>query len=90
MNTTADLTGELSHTTAINLAVLGVVNTTCQITLSKSFSIPSIGMEMNFNVISPGVTMDSYLYLNFPSYYASGLGPDIKCYSPSGEIFCFT
>jgi len=46
-------------------------------------------MEMNFAVISPGVTMDSFLYLNFPSYYANGLGNDIKCYSPSGEIYCF-
>lgn len=32
--------------------------------------------------------MDSFLYLNFPSYYSSGLGQDIKCYSPSGEIYC--
>lgn len=46
-------------------------------------------MEMNFAVISPGITMDSFLYLNFPSYYANGLGNDIKCYSPSGEIYCF-
>lgn len=33
--------------------------------------------------------MDSFLYLNFPSYYSNGLGSDIKCYSPSGEIYCF-
>ena len=45
-------------------------------------------MEMNFNVASPGITLDSFLYLNFPSYYASGLGQDIKCYSPTGEIYC--
>lgn len=44
---------------------------------------------MNFLIISPGVTLDSFLYLNFPSYYSNGLGQDIKCYSPSGEIYCF-
>jgi hypothetical protein len=44
---------------------------------------------MNFYVISPGVNMDSFLYLNFPSYYSNGLGADIKCYSPSGEIYCY-
>lgn len=43
---------------------------------------------MNFNIISPGVTPDSFLYLNFPYYYANGLGQDIKCYSPNGEIYC--
>jgi len=43
---------------------------------------------MNFNIVSPGITMDSFLYLNFPSYYANGLGQDIKCYSPTGEIYC--
>jgi hypothetical protein len=68
----------------ISLPVLGVMATTAQITLSKYYSIPSIGMEMNFNVISPGITLDSFLYLNFPSYYASGLGQDVKCYSPTG------
>ena len=45
-------------------------------------------MEMSFLIVSPGVNMDSFLYLNFPSYYSNGLGSDIKCYSPSGEIFC--
>jgi len=44
---------------------------------------------MSFNVISPGITTDSFLYLIFPSYYSNGLGPDIKCYSPSGEIYCY-
>jgi len=39
---------------------------------------------MNFNVVSPGITLDSFLYINFPSYYSSGLGQDIKCYSPTG------
>lgn len=43
---------------------------------------------MSFIVISPGITPDSYLYINFPYYYANGLGQDIKCYSPTGEIFC--
>jgi hypothetical protein len=41
-------------------------------------------MDLNFYIISPGITMDSFLYLNFPSYYSNGLGTDIKCYSPSG------
>jgi hypothetical protein len=44
---------------------------------------------MKFGVVSPGLTLDSFLYINFPSYYANGLGQDIKCYSPSGEIYCF-
>jgi len=42
---------------------------------------------MSFRIISPGITSDSILYLNFPSYYSNGLGPDIKCYS-TYEIFC--
>lgn len=83
-NTSSDLTGEVSSTAPIDLPVLSSLTTTCQITLSKSFSIPSVGMEMVFNIISPGVTPDSFLYLNFPSYYSNGLGQDIKCYSPSG------
>lgn len=87
-NTSSDLTGEVSETTQITLPVLSSLTTTCQITLSKSFSIPSVGMEMVFNIISPGVTPDSFLYLNFPAYYSNGLGQDIKCYSPSGEIYC--
>lgn len=41
-------------------------------------------MEMVFTIISPGITLDSFLYLNFPSYYSNGLGRDVKCYSPSG------
>ncbi len=36
---------------------------------------------------SPGITTDSILYIGFPSYYANGLGPDIKCYS-TYEIWC--
>ncbi len=32
--------------------------------------------------------MDNFLYLNFPSYYSTRLGSDVKCYYPSGEIFC--
>jgi hypothetical protein len=87
-NMSSDLTGEVSETTQIALPVLSSLTTTCQITLSKSFSIPSVGMEMVFNIISPGVTPDSFLYLNFPAYYSNGLGQDIKCYSPSGEIYC--
>ena len=83
-NTSADLTGEVSQTASISLPVLTSVTTSCQITLSKTFSIPSIGMEMLFTIISPGITSDSFLYLNFPSYYAQGLGRDVKCYSPSG------
>lgn len=43
---------------------------------------------MNFNIISSGVTPDSFFYLNFPYYYSNGLGQDIKCYSPNGEIYC--
>ena len=46
-------------------------------------------MEMLFTIISPGITLDSFLYLNFPSYYSNGLGRDVKCYSPSGEIYCY-
>jgi hypothetical protein len=44
---------------------------------------------MSFLIVSPGITLDSFLYLNFPSYYSNGLGPDIKCYSGSTEIYCF-
>ncbi len=44
-------------------------------------------MEMFFRVVSPGITSDSILYLNFPSYYSNGLGPDVKCYS-TDEIYC--
>ncbi len=44
-------------------------------------------MSMNFQIVSPGITADSILYLNFPSYYCNGLGPDIKCYS-TYEIYC--
>lgn len=44
-------------------------------------------MDMFFQIVSPGITADSILYLNFPSYYSSGLGPDIKCYS-TYEIYC--
>lgn len=36
---------------------------------------------------SPGITTDSILYIGFPSYYANGLGPNIKCYS-TYEIWC--
>ena len=42
---------------------------------------------MFFRIVSPGITSDSILYLNFPSYYSNGLGPDIKCYS-TVEIYC--
>lgn len=42
---------------------------------------------MLFSIVSPGITLDSILYLNFPAYYANGLGPDIKCYT-NGEIYC--
>ena len=42
---------------------------------------------MFFRIVSPGITSDSILYLNFPAYYSNGLGPDIKCYS-TVEIFC--
>jgi hypothetical protein len=42
---------------------------------------------MFFRIVSPGITSDSILYLNFPTYYSNGLGPDIKCYS-TVEIFC--
>jgi len=38
-------------------------------------------------VTSPGITTDSILYIGFPSYYANGLGPNIKCYS-TYEIWC--
>jgi hypothetical protein len=44
VNTSADLTGDLSQTTSIAFPVLGIPSTTCQITLTKSFSIPSINM----------------------------------------------
>jgi hypothetical protein len=88
-NTSADLTGEISSLAPIALPVLAPVASTCQITLSKSYSIPSIGMEMVFTIISPGITPDSFLYLNFPYYYANGLGRDVKCYSPTGEIYCW-
>ena len=44
-------------------------------------------MEMIFSIVSPGITTDSILYLNFPSYYRDGLGSDIKCYS-TNEIYC--
>jgi hypothetical protein len=60
-NTSADLTGEVSQTAAISLPVLTSVTTSCQITLSKTFSIPSVGMEMLFTIISPGITSDSFL-----------------------------
>jgi hypothetical protein len=42
---------------------------------------------MVFTIVSPGITADSILYLNFPSYFSNGLGPDIKCYQ-SYEIYC--
>jgi hypothetical protein len=45
-------------------------------------------MEMNFLIISPGISLDSFLYINFPYYYSSGLGQDIKCYT-SSEIYCY-
>lgn len=44
-------------------------------------------MEMFFKIVSPGITSDSILYLNFPSYYSNGLGSDVKCYS-TNEIYC--
>lgn len=28
------------------------------------------------------------MYIGFPSYYANRLGPDIKCYSATTEIWC--
>jgi hypothetical protein len=42
---------------------------------------------MIFSIISPGITTDSFLYINFPDYYSNGLGPDIKCYA-TDEIYC--
>lgn len=89
VNTSADLTGELNQANSITLPVLNVVGTNCQITLSKKFSIPSVGMEMTFSISSPGVTSDSFLYLSFPSYYSNGLGTDIKCYCGGVEIYCW-
>ena len=44
-------------------------------------------MEIDFTVGSPGITTDSIMYIGFPSYYANGLGPSVKCYTTS-EILC--
>ncbi len=66
---------------------MAAASTAGQITLTKSYTVPSTVMEMFFRIVSPGITSDSILYLNFPAYYSNGLGPDIKCYS-TVEIFC--
>ena len=62
-------------------------STSGQSSLAKSYTVPSTVMEMFFRIVSPGITSDSILYMNFPSYYSNGLGPDIKCYS-TVEIYC--
>lgn len=87
VNTTADLTGEISTQASIPLATLPSMTKTNQVSATKSFTIPSTFMEISFSVGSPGITTDSVMYIGFPSYYANRLGPDIKCYS-STEIWC--
>lgn len=67
--------------------MLSPASTSGQITLTKAYTIPSAQMEMSFAVVSPGITTDSFLYLNFPTYYSNGLGPDVKCYVNT-EIYC--
>lgn len=87
VNTSADLTGQLSTATSISLATLVTLPKSNQVSATKKFTIPSSLMEISFTVTSPGITSDSILYIGFPSYYANGLGSDIKCYS-STEIYC--
>lgn len=38
-------------------------------------------MELSLIITSPGLTTDSVMYVGFPSYYSSKLGPAIHCYS---------
>jgi hypothetical protein len=45
-------------------------------------------MEMSFTFTSLAIDTNTTLYLGFPSYYANGLGPDLKCYVGTTEIFC--
>ena len=84
VNTSADLTGEiLTPVAGITLVTLPSMTKTNQVTATKKFTVPSTLMEISFNVGSPGITTDSIMYIGFPSYYANGLGPSIKCYSAS-------
>ena len=88
MTSSSILPGDVSSTTNIVPMSTTYTNTkTSQITLSKKYTIPSSLMEMNFAIISPGITVDSFMYLGFPAYYSNGLGPDIKCYT-TNEIYC--
>lgn len=87
VNTSSDLTGELS--TSANLPLVTLVNLpkSNQVSATKKFTIPSTTMEISFTITSPGITYDSIIYIGFPSYYANGLGSDVKCYSTT-EIYC--
>ena len=87
VNTSEVLSGEITTSADIDLEVLSAMSASNTMSVSKKYTIPSSLMEMEFSVLSPGITTDSIMYLGFPSYYANGLGPDVKCYA-STEIFC--
>jgi hypothetical protein len=88
VNTSADMTGYVPTTTSITLPSLTALLTTTQGGVSKNFLTPSALMEMSFTFSSIGIDSNSILFIGFPMYYANGLGPDIKCYVGSTEIFC--
>lgn len=88
VNTSIDMTGYAPTTTSITLASLTALGATSQGALSKNFLTPSALMEMSFTFSSIGIDTNTILFIGFPMYYANGLGPDIKCYVGSAEIYC--
>lgn len=88
VNMSSDMTGYAPTTTSITLPSLTALLTTTQGNVAKNFLTPSALMEMSFTFTSIGIDSNSILFIGFPMYYANGLGPDIKCYVGSTEIFC--